>query len=113
MNQYDDEIEAARSGWGAPLPITVNSLTADAVLFGPESRLCGWSLRAVTAGGAVVARIRSGGTAAGQVLGVIALAAGASETITLNEGGLRAEGGLFIEVDSGTLEGVVYARFPQ
>lgn len=112
MNQYDDEIEGAATGWGAPLPLTVASLTADTVLFGRETRVCGWSVRAVTAGGAVIARLWDGGSTGGQLLGVIALAAGAMSTEWLGDDGVRAANGLFVEIDSGTLEGVVYVRFP-
>lgn len=71
---------------------------------GPHLR--GWSLRSNDGTTVVVANLRKGTTASGDIIATIN---SATQTVWLGEEGVRADGGLYLEVVSGTVgAGAVY-----
>lgn len=72
-----------------------------------SGRLVGWSLRA--AGGAVTVTLRDGRDASGDVLAVLELADGATDTQWLGPGGVSFVEGLYVETDGdGALTGAAW-----
>ncbi|MEV4557784.1 hypothetical protein AB0K51_12380 [Kitasatospora sp. NPDC049285] len=70
-------------------------------------RIVGWSVRETT-GAAAVVRLWDGREAGGQLLGVIAFPAGAAANVMPSGGGINVSDALFVEVVTGTVEGVLY-----
>lgn len=60
-----------------------------------------------TAGSTAVVKVHQGGSATGALLDTISLAANGSSTV-LDAEGVRFDGGVFIEIVSGTVEGSVF-----
>lgn len=112
MNQFDDELVMAHTGWGAPVPLPVPTTTADLTLLTMEVRLCGWSLLETTGAASASALIRNGAGAANEIAAAVALAQGSSETIWLGDRGVRCDGGLFLDVLAGSLQGTLWVRLP-
>ena len=112
MNNYDDEVVAAQTGWGAPRPLSIPATTTDALLTSMEIRLCGWSLRETTGAALGTARLRGGGTVAGEIIAGISVPAGGSDSTWFGDLGFRCGAGLFLDMISGRLEGAVFVRFP-
>lgn len=111
MNQWDDPYEASKSGWSAPIPVYVPATAADAQIVSTEVRLCGWSFRE-TAAAVATFNLVSGDSANGRVGAVINLAAAGNSNEWMGDYGVRFEGGIFLDRLTGTVEGVVWLRFP-
>lgn len=76
---------------------------------GDVEELIGWSLRETTGAAAAEMRLRDGNSAAGEVLAVVGLAANTSSFVFASGRGVRVlTGRVFLEVVSGSVEGVVY-----
>lgn len=74
------------------------------------ARLAGWSIReAAGTPAAATVRLRKAAVG-GDIVAVIRLAASGAETVVFSDDFLSCEGGCFVEVVAGTVEGVLYAR---
>ena len=70
-------------------------------------RVVGWSVRAV--GGVVALTLRDGRDASADPVGVVDLAAGASETVWLGSNGISVGEALYVQrTGAGTVEGSIY-----
>ena len=109
-NQYTDDIDAARSGWSAPHPLSFLAQAADFTIFPQGVKLCGWSVRE-TAGAAATGRFYNTATVGqGEVIGGVSLAANAADNVNISDEGVLCEGGLSFNRISGTLDVIVYIR---
>jgi hypothetical protein len=113
VNQYDDLIEAAETGWGAPQPVQVLAVGADQLVISTEVRLCGWSLRETSAAAVAALRLRNGDSVGGPLVASIALASGGSDTVWLGDKGIRCGSGVFLDWLAGVFEGAIWLRFPE
>ena len=82
---------------------------ADGVAFTPAAnltsggggpRLRGWSMRSTDGAALAVINIRKGVTVAGDIIATIA---SGHETVFLSDDGVRADGGLYVQLVSGTI----------
>jgi hypothetical protein len=71
-------------------------------------RLVGWSLRETTGSAGFTVRLRNGTDSGQPLIACVAGAAGAVDTRFLAPGGVSFTEGLYVEILSGTVEGVVY-----
>lgn len=79
------------------------------VLGGDVTELVGWALAETTGLSPAAVRLRDGNSAAGEVLARINLAANESARDTFTTRGIRVfTGRVYLEVVSGSVEGVVY-----
>lgn len=88
---------------GAParrLPLTAGAATT------ARGEFRGYTVRE-TAGAAATVRIHDGASATGVLLATIALTANQSQTV-LDGAGVYFDGGVFVEVVTGTVEGSVF-----
>ncbi len=74
------------------------------------SRLTGWSIRESAGTPAAAAVNLRKAAVGGQIVATIELAANGSTTQVVNDGWIACEGGCYVEVVSGTVEGVLYYR---
>lgn len=74
-------------------------------------RLVGYSIRESASSAAVATvRLRNGTADTDPILALIELAANASAQVTLPDGGLDAEDGIFVEVVAGEVDIVLYSK---
>lgn len=95
-----------------PYPITVPQLTGPATkqLFQGVGRWLGWALLDPSGVTAAVVELYDGMDTGAQMLCVAGVGAGSSATPILEFEGVAFKLGLFLNVVSGTIRGVVYAR---
>ena len=93
-------------------PISIGTATANRQLYTPQGTLFGWSIRESTGTTAATATLWDGVDASGVIVGVIGLAGGGLSHPPFPEKGVELEAGLWLQVESGSLKGVVYVRGP-
>ena len=80
-------------------------------VMGRANLLCGWSVREATGTAAAVFRLHDGRDATAHVLASANLAANESIRDNYSTPGIKLEtGSVFLEVVSGSIEGVIYVR---
>ncbi len=98
------ENENAQAAALSPSPAT----TSQVVVAQQVKVLYGWSVNESTGSGTAKVRVRDG-SGTGKVLGVINLASAASSTVFMSEQAVQVNtGALYLEVVSGSVEGVLY-----
>ena len=90
--------------------IPVPTTTTDTQLTSRPCLLVGWSLRETTAAAVAAVQLFSGGSTGGVLVGEQALASGGTGNHQVAPDGVLCEGGLFLDVLSGSVAGVVYVR---
>jgi hypothetical protein len=100
------------SWYGHAHAITFPATGSQKVL-GPGSLLMGWALLETTGVASATAEIWDGQDATGQLLVPISLTAGQSTRDWLAGDGVLSQSGLFLNVVSGTVRGVVWVRLPR
>lgn len=78
------------------------------VIAGTEAKLLGWSLRESAASAAAASANIREGSASGDIIAVIELAADGSETVWFGDDGVVAYGGIYFDAVAGEITGVVY-----
>lgn len=81
---------------------------ASKVVYGRHCWLHGFAVRETTGAGAATFRLHDGNDATGPNVIPVTLAAGESSRDWFGDGGISLEGGCFLEVISGTVEGTVF-----
>lgn len=102
------EIDIPAPGPARVIPVGVT--TAGLLLMGPRAILYGWTFRETTGTAAAEVRIRNGQSASGVLAASIGLAEGASVSQGAADPGMLMDGGVYLEVVSGSVEGSVFAR---
>lgn len=89
------------------IPVAITAGAADELVHDGRCNLMGWSFREDAAGTADVV-IRDG-SATGRVIAYApAFASGDVQTVYFGDGGIRVNTGIFVERETGSIEGVVY-----
>lgn len=92
-------------GWASTVAKAISG--SSQILEATGVNVMGWSVRE-TAGAAAVVRLRNGGLVTSPIIAVISLAANGGETVSLAESGLRSDFGLYVQIVSGAVEGVIF-----
>jgi hypothetical protein len=81
---------------------------ADQTITTSDGRLMGWSLRESAGTPAVAACNIREGSASGDIIAVLELAADSSSNVWFGPGGVNAVGGIYFDVVAGEITGAVY-----
>lgn len=93
------------------LPVPIPTTTTDKALITRPCLLVGWSLRETTGAAVASAEFDAAPSSGGPTVGEQSLASAGSGSQHLCNEGVLCEGGVFLHVVSGSVTGVVYARF--
>lgn len=104
-----DLLEWLRSRPTKPIPFPASG--TDTALLNRPCLLMGWSVRESTGSAAAAFRIFSGTTTGGNMAASVALATSASSVFSTAEDGVFLDGGMFVDVLSGSFEGAIYAKY--
>jgi hypothetical protein len=88
---------------GAPLTSTLQ-------LFSFSAELCGWSLRETTGSAGASVDLYTGEGTNGELIASIAVASGGMSAVISSHHAIWARRGIFVNVVSGSVTGVVYYR---
>lgn len=102
------EIDLPAPGPARSLP--VKSGQASGQLIGPRAIVWGWNFTETTGAAVAAVRLWSGGGTGGTLLLSLKLASGASATQWTTGPGVLADGGVYLEVVAGSVEGAVYVH---
>jgi len=107
-----DDVAAARDRLLArPVrPVHVVTTTTTLQVVAVACLLVGWSFQE-TAGAAARAQVLNGQDAKGSFAGFVSLAANGAVTDQASDEGVLCQGGVFLNVTAGSVQGVIYARF--
>ena len=102
------EIDLPAPGPVRALPVKAGQ--ASGLLIGPRAVVYGYNLTEATGAAAAQVRLWNGGSNTGSLLLSIKLASGTSATQWTTGPGVLADGGVYLEVVTGSVEGAVYAH---
>jgi hypothetical protein len=102
------EIDLPAPGPARPLPVKAGQ--ASGQLIGPRAIVYGWNFTETTGAAAAKVRLWSGASSTGTLLLSLGLAAGASASQWTTGPGVLADGGVYLEVVSGSVEGAVFVH---
>ena len=92
------------------IPISLGALTGGQLATARAVHLLGWALRETSGSAAAALSLYTGGSASGQLLAPINLSAGESTRDWFGNSGVYLPGGLFANVESGSVLVVVWVR---
>lgn len=102
------EIDLPAPGPARPLPIKAGQGSGQ--LIGPRAIVYGWNFTESTGAAVAAVRLWSGSSNLGTMLASIKLASGGTASQWTTGPGVLADGGVYLEVVSGSVEGAVFVH---